>query len=400
MSRVAALAGLLVVVLGSFLAVLFVRPSANAAAPAAATPVKLTSTLPAWVAPGVRVVVSGFAGPHELVRARLDGRSVAVAHSGRLGGFRVAVVAPGPGRYALSVTSATAAARAGVLRVRPVVLAAVGDVTTGEQVGASVSTLGSGYPWSRVGPTLRAADITTANLEGAVSTRGVAVANKEFHFRGPPALLQSARVAGGLDVVTVANNHSGDFGPVGLLDTIKLAHAAGIETVGGGANAAAALRPVVVTVGGLRIGFVGLSDVNPLGFNATASSPGTAKAEPETVAAAVRAARRSADVVVCWFHWGTELHPDPSERQQQLAAAALEAGAQVVLGAHPHVFGRVSSPTRHTVIAWTLGNFVFPSGSPDTERTGILTLSLDRHGVRGWRVEHATIHGFRPELDR
>jgi hypothetical protein len=71
-----------------------------------------------------------------------------------------------------------------------------------------------------------------------------------------------------------------------------------------------------------------------------------------------------------------------------------------VLGAHPHVFGRVSSPTRHTVIAWTLGNFVFPSGSPDTERTGILTVSLDRHGVRGWRVEHATIHGFRPQLDR
>jgi poly-gamma-glutamate capsule biosynthesis protein CapA/YwtB (metallophosphatase superfamily) len=70
-----------------------------------------------------------------------------------------------------------------------------------------------------------------------------------------------------------------------------------------------------------------------------------------------------------------------------------------VLGAHPHVFGRVSSPTRHTVVAWTLGNFVFPSGSPDTERTGILTIALGRDGVRGWRVVHATIHGFRPELD-
>ncbi len=401
MSRVAALAGLLVVVLGSFLAVLFVRPSANAAAPAAVTtPVKLSSTLPVWVAPGVRVVLSGFAGAHELVRARLDGRSVAAVRSGRLGGFRLTFAAPRPGRHAVSVTWGSATTRAGVLHVRPVVLAAVGDVTTGEQVGASVSTLGGDYPWSRVGATLRAADVTTANLEGAVSTRGVAVANKEYHFRGPPALLRSARVTGGLDVVTVANNHSGDFGSVGLLDTIKLAHAAGIETVGGGANAAAALRPVIVTAGGLRIGFVGLSDVNPAGFNATAGSPGTAKAEPETVAAAVRAARRRADVVVCWFHWGTELHPDPSARQQQLAAAALEAGAQVVLGAHPHVFGRVSSPTRHTVIAWTLGNFVFPSGSPDTARTGILTVELDRHGVRGWHVEHATIHGFRPQLDR
>ena len=400
MSRVAALTGLFVVALGALLAVLLVRPSANAA-PAAAAPVavEVSSKLPAFVAPGVRVTLRGFAGSHELVRARLDGRSVAVAHTGRLGGFHLVVAAPRPGRYAVSVSSASDAARVGTLRVRPVLLAAVGDVTTGEQVGASVSTLGSDYPWTRVGATLRGADLATANLEGAVSTRGLAVANKEFHFRGPPGLLRSARTAGGLDVVTVANNHSGDFGSAALLDTIKFAHAAGLETVGGGRNAAAALRPVIVTVGGLRIGFVGLSDVNPYGFNATADSPGTAKAEPETVAAAVRAARRQADVVVCWFHWGTELHPDPSQRQQQLAAAALEAGAQVVLGAHPHVFGRVTSPTRHSVIAWTLGNFVFPSGSPDTERTGILTVALDRGGVRGWRVLHATIHGFRPQLD-
>ena len=88
----------------------------------------------------------------------------------------------------------------------------------------------------RSAATLRAADVATANLEGAVSTRGVAVANKEFHFRGSPALLRSAHVAGGLDVVTVANNHSGDYGSVALLDTIRYAHAAGLETVGGGSE--------------------------------------------------------------------------------------------------------------------------------------------------------------------
>jgi poly-gamma-glutamate synthesis protein (capsule biosynthesis protein) len=399
MARVSAAAGLLVVIFGVFLAILLVRPGVSAE-PAGPAPVKLSSKLPAWVAPGVRVAVSGFTGAHQLVRARLSGRSSGVMRSGRLGGFRLVVIAPRPGRYAVSVSSGGIVARAGVLQVRPVLLAAVGDVTTGEQVGASVSTLGSNYPWASVGRTLRAADVTTANLEGAVSTRGEAVANKEFHFRGSPALLRSAHVAGGLDVVTVANNHSGDYGAAALLDTIRFAHAAGIQTVGGGANAAAARRPVIVKVGGLRIGFVGLSDVNPYGFNATADSPGTAKADPDTVRSAVRAARRVADVVVCWFHWGTELHPDPSERQRELAAAAFDAGAQVVLGAHPHVFGAVSSPVRGSVVAWTLGNFVFPSGSANTERTGILAVLLDRYGVRGWRVEHATIHGFQPQLDR
>jgi hypothetical protein len=403
MSRFLAAAGLVAVFFGVLFAVLFTRPGVSAEPTAKVTAparVKLSSTLPAWVAPGVRVSISGFAGAHQLVRARLGGRSAGVVRSGRLGGFRLVVAAPRPGRYAVSVSSNGTAARAGTLLVRPVVLAAVGDVTTGEQVGASVSTLGSNYPWSQAGPTLRAADVATANLEGAVSTRGVAVANKEFHFRGAPTLLRSAHVAGGLDVVTVANNHSGDYGPVALLDTIRFAHAAGLETVGGGVDAAAALRPVIVEAGGLKIGFVGLSDVNPYGFNATADSPGTAKADPDTVRAAVRAARRQADVVVCWFHWGTQLHPVPSERQQQLAAAALDAGAQVVLGAHPHVFGAVSSPTRRSVIAWTLGNFVFPASSPQTTRTGILIVALDRTGVRGWRVERATIHGFRPQLDR
>ncbi len=356
------LAGLLGLVVGVVLAALAVHPGAGNAMTATPAPLKISSRLPGWVAPGVRVMISGFGGSHEVVQARLGGRIVATAQTGPLGGFHLALTAPTSGRYVISVKSSSAVLSAGVLRVRPVLLAAVGDVTTGEQVGASVTTLGSDYPWSRVGSTLRAADIATANLEGAVTARGSAVPNKEFHFRGPAALLRSARVAGGLDVVTVANNHSGDFGSVGLLDTLRLAQGAGIATVGGGANAAAALRSVVIVAGGLRIGFVGLSDVNPLGFNATADSPGTAKAEPETVAAAVRAARRNADVVVCWFHWGTELHPDPSWRQQQLAAAALDAGAQVVLGAHPHVFGRVVSPTRRSVVAWTLGNFVFPSG--------------------------------------
>jgi poly-gamma-glutamate synthesis protein (capsule biosynthesis protein) len=382
--------------------------AAHAIAPAAGAPaartapaaVTVTSKLPAWVAPGVRVPVTGFAGSARRVDVRVDGRTVSHTLSGRLGRFLVSFAAPAPGRHAVSVSTAGGSRAAlGVLQVRPVILAAVGDVTTGEQVGASMTTLGVAYPWTRVGAVLRAADLATANLEGAVSSRGTAVPAKEFHFRGAPALLRGASSVGGLDVVTVANNHSGDYGSAALLDTIRYAHAAGLETVGGGASAALAARPAILVVGGLRVAFVAFSDVNPLGFNATSTTPGTAKADPEAVAAAVSSARARADVVVCWFHWGVELHPDPSARQQELAAAALNAGAQVVLGAHPHVFGRVQSPRAHSVVAWTLGNFVFPAGSPSTETTGILTVNLDRHGVRGWRVVHATIHGFRPELD-
>jgi hypothetical protein len=397
-SRALAVAG----VLGIFAVIGIVTvqlPAPAESAPRAAR-ATVSSRLPAWVAPGVRVVVTGFAGGDRPVRVRLRGAVVARTTSGPLGRFHAGFAAPRPGRYAVTVMSDGRVTRVGVLTTRPVTLAAVGDVTSGEQVGASLATLGAAYPWTNVGALLRRADLATANLEGSVSTRGLPVPNKEFHFRGPPVLLRSAHRSGGLDVVTVANNHSGDYGSEALLDTVRYARSAGLLVVGGGGNAGAAVRPAIATIGGLRVAFVGFSDVNPAGFNAGLRTPGTAKADVAVVSAAIRGARHRADVVVCCFHWGTELHREPSMRQRELAAAALGAGAQVVLGAHPHVFGGVETAPRRSVVAWTLGNFVFPAISPSTARTGILMVSLDRRGVRGWRVVHATIHGFRPQLDR
>lgn len=402
MSRALALGAILGTIALAIVAVQLAVPAASApgAARRAATRVAVSSRLPAWASPGVRIVVSGFAGSERPVRVRVGGALVGRTTSGRLGRFRVAFAAPQPGHRAVTVASDGQVTRVGVLTTRPVTLAAVGDVTSGEEVGASVETLGTAYPWTNVGPLLRNADLATANLEGAISTRGVAVPNKEFHFRGVPALLHGARTTGGLDVVTVANNHSGDFGSQALLDTVRYGRAAGLLVVGGGRNAGEAARPAIATVGGLRVAFVGFSDVNPAGFTATLRTPGTAAADPGVVAAAIRGARHRADVVVAWFHWGTELHPEPSARQRELAAVALAAGAQVVLGAHPHVFGGVETAARRSVVAWTLGNFVFPAHSASTERTGILLVKLDRRGVRGWRVQHATIRGFRPVLDR
>jgi poly-gamma-glutamate synthesis protein (capsule biosynthesis protein) len=151
----------------------------------------------------------------------------------------------------------------------------------------------------------------------------------------------------------------------------------------------------VVEAGGIRVAFLGYSDVNPLGFPATSTSPGTARAEG--IAEDVRRARRRADVVVCWFHWGIELHADPNGQQRALAGAALAAGAQIVLGAHPHVFGRVDRPRPHTLVAWTLGNFVFPAGSGASIRSGILIVRVNARGVAGHRVVAAR-SGVRPAL--
>jgi len=360
---------------------------------------KLETKLPTWVAPGGHVTVNGFSSARAVVVLRLNGRRVALARAGRFGRFRFNIDAPATGRYAVSLRSSTARRALGVLHVRPILLAAVGDITPGEQVGPTVQSAGPAYPWGNVGPVLRGADITTANLEGAISTRGARAPNKQFHFEGPQAVLAGARKYGGIDVLTLANNHVMDYGAEALSDSLAAARRAGIQTVGAGMTLASARRPAFLRVGGLTVAFLGYSDVNPSGFVATGSTPGTAPADAGQIAADVAAARRKADLVVVWFHWGTELHPLPDSRQRLFSAAALQAGARVVLGAHPHVLGPVERPTRSALVAWTLGNFVFPPTTSATLRTAILLVKLDRRGVSGVRLVPAT-SGVRPTLSQ
>jgi poly-gamma-glutamate synthesis protein (capsule biosynthesis protein) len=371
-------------------------PPAVAAPATASVAPTLTSALPPWRAPGGRLTVSGFAGANERVQLLANGRLIARARSGRLGKFVLAARAPAVSA-ALALVSGGIRTRIGRIVVRPVELAAVGDVTPGESVGPTVLARGGDYPWADVGAVLRHADIATANLEGSISARGDPVPNKEFHFRGPLALLTGASSAAGIDVVTLANNHVMDYGAAALSDTLKAARASGIATVGAGMTMSRARRPVLIEAGGLRIAFLGYSDVNPAGFVATPTSAGTAPAEVDEIIHDVRAARRQADLVVCWFHWGVELERVPNSRQQQFAAAALEGGAKLVLGAHPHVLGAVERRAGRSLVAWTLGNFVFPSGRSATVQTAILKVRLAVSGVAGFQLMPAHA-GVRPTL--
>jgi poly-gamma-glutamate capsule biosynthesis protein CapA/YwtB (metallophosphatase superfamily) len=359
-------------------------------------PIQLRSGLPGWLAPGALLRVRGFAGREEPVELLVGGRVVGRAITGPRGGFRFAAPAPAPGRHPVAVRAGERRMPVGVLQVRPVRLAAVGDVMFSESVARGIAEHGAGYPWSAAGPLLRGADVATANLETAISTRG-RPEPKEFTFRGAPEALAGMRRVGGIEVVSVANNHAVDYGREAFLDTLRHTRAAGITPVGGGATEAQARKPVFVERGGLRIAFLAYSDVNPAGFPAGPSTPGVARAVYEHIVADVRAARKQAHVVVCWFHWGVELRAEPTWEQQRFAAAALEGGAHVVLGAHPHVLGPVAVPRRGSLVAWSLGNFVFPSFREQTVRTGVLVVRLDATGVRGYDLVPYRINGFRPE---
>ncbi|CAN5281404.1 hypothetical protein BH18ACT12_BH18ACT12_06850 [soil metagenome] len=367
-------------------------------APSAPIAAQLDADLPVWLALGVTLVVTGSADSGTVIAIERAHATIVSATVGEDGRFSVESVLTRAGAHRVTASSSDGRVFLGTVLVRPVRLAAVGDVTFGGRVADAIAARGAAYPWQWTGRVLRGADVVTANLEGVVSTRGQPVPDKEFHFRGPPSALSAARRVAGLDVVSVANNHTLDFGRVAFLDTLRIAKRNGIATVGGGADLAAARRPVLLQRGGLRIAFLGYSDIRPDGFTAERSRAGTAPAYVAAIRSDVVSARRRADVVVVWVHWGEELARRADARQRVFASTALNAGAHVVLGSHPHVLQDVVRPTRRVVVAWSLGNFVFAPHSPGTDRTAILHLDLARDGVRSYRLQGARIVGVQPRL--
>lgn len=354
---------------------------------------------PGAVAPGGRLTLSleGLALPARIEQRRGDAwvrRTVPITEPRQ----EVGLTAPSkPGRLELRARGAdglvTAPRR---VRVRPLLIAAVGDVNFGDGPGTQIDGHGPRWPWASVGHRLRAADLAVANLECAVSLRGTPQ-EKTYVFRGRPASLRAAATAGGLDAVTLANNHSGDYGRGALLDTLRYARGAGLVPFGAGASETSAYRPAVVERLGLKVAFVGFSDILPFEFRAVGRTPGSAWAFPGRVAQSVRAARRQADVVVAYFHWGIERDTVENARQRGLARIAREAGATIVLGAHPHVLQPIRRlPGR--LIAYSLGNFVFGASSPGTATTGILEVQVAARRVLSSRLIGARIAGSRPIL--
>jgi Bacterial capsule synthesis protein PGA_cap len=302
-------------------------------------------------------------------------------------------------RYRLRAAVGDVASPALTVQTRHITLAAFGDVNFGDGVGAVMDSRGALWPWRAVAPGLRRADIAFGNLECSISNRGVAVP-KAFNFRGRPDHLAKVVRFAGLDVLNLANNHAGDFGMLALLDTVRAVRRAGALPVGAGATLAAARRPQVVSRLGLRVAFVGFSDIGPASFFATANSPGTSNATFPAIAASVRDARRQADVVIATFHWGIERSTTENARQRAFAQAALRAGATAVIAAHPHVLQpiRRTGPGKHQLIAYSLGNFIWSAGSALTSSTGVLRVKLSGHGVEGHTLLRARIKSTRPRL--
>jgi poly-gamma-glutamate synthesis protein (capsule biosynthesis protein) len=306
--------------------------------------------------------------------------------------------ASGTNRAASRPASPAASPRQVGPRTGDVTLAFAGDVHFTGRTAQLLSDPATAFgPISSV---LKSADFTALNLETAVTSRG-APQPKTYHFRATPAAFTALR-DGGIDLVTMANNHVLDYGQVGLADTLATAKAARFPYVGIGVDAAAAWAPYVTTIKGMRIAIVGVSQVAELASSwvATGSRPGEANAiDLTSTLAAVRAAKRLAPIVIVFMHWGTEGSACPDPNQLSLAPKLAAAGASIIVGAHAHML-QGSGWLGHTFVAYGMGNFLWWERSYSTS-TGVLKLTLHPHGPLTARFISAVVSGTgQPIVDR
>jgi poly-gamma-glutamate synthesis protein (capsule biosynthesis protein) len=259
----------------------------------------------------------------------------------------------------------------------PVTIAFAGDL---HFTGVLSSRLDPGA--DAVGPlgdALSRADLAIVNLETAVTTRG-APEPKDYTFRAPPRAFTALRSAG-VDVVTMANNHGLDYGPVSVGDALTAARDAGMPVIGLGRDAEQAYRPWIATVKGRRIGFLGATAVMDTAlvqsWSAGPDHPGVATAldgDNAALVAAVRRLRPRVDTVVVDLHYGSDLMSCPTEIQRGLARDLVRAGADIVVGQHAHVLvgaGYLGS----AYVDYGMGNFQFYSAAGATAETGVLVLT-------------------------
>jgi poly-gamma-glutamate synthesis protein (capsule biosynthesis protein) len=257
-----------------------------------------------------------------------------------------------------------------------------------------------GDPIKFFAPLLDAADIRVGNLECVVATKGTPEPDKPYAFRAHPRTLKILKRH--FDALSLANNHSGDYGPVAFGEMLDLLDGQKISYFGGGRNLAQAHTPLVIERNGLRIALLGYNEFFPRSFEADFDKPGIAWSEDEQVRLDIQTARTvyHADLVIPVMHWGWEHERVASARQLQLARLMIDAGADAVVGGHPHVTQNVEQYQGKPII-YSLGNFVFDGFSDKANNTGwLLRLEADHKGVRAWRTFVAHIdHDGTPHPD-
>ncbi|MEO5661032.1 MAG: CapA family protein [Polaromonas sp.] len=263
-----------------------------------------------------------------------------------------------------------------------------GDIVLDDAAGAMIER--GEDPFADLASVFAGADIRIGNLECVVATTGSA-GDKNYTFRAHPRTLPVLKRH--FDALALANNHSGDFGREAFAQMLGLLKQSSLAQFGGGHDLSEAHTPLIIERKGLRIALLAYSEFMPRSFEADYNAPGIAWSEDEQVVADIKEARAvyRADLVIPVMHWGWENELTSNARQRHLARVMIDAGADAVLGGHPHVTQEIGH-YRGKPIIYSVGNFVMKETDNANQRRGwVLRLRLDKHGVSSFDTVAAQI---------
>jgi poly-gamma-glutamate synthesis protein (capsule biosynthesis protein) len=268
----------------------------------------------------------------------------------------------------------------------PVRLVFAGDVLLSRNIGDIIARESPEFPFEHVYDILHEGDVTMGNLESPLSDLNDTRCDKDAHycFRATPESVHGL-VYAGFDIMTLANNHALDYGPAVLNDTMVRLSSSGIRYCGVNQGTGDIIQDaVIISDPRLKVAYLCFNDIwfydNTTGYTVN-GYPGNVyprqwNASEDEVIPAVKRARSLADIVVVNFHFGEEYNVTHSERQELLSHAAADAGADIIVGHHPHVIQDLEIYNR-SIIAYSLGNFIFDAKGTGSREGGVLTVQID-----------------------
>lgn len=279
-----------------------------------------------------------------------------------------------------------------------VTLCFTGDILLDRGVRSKLAQFSADYPYKQVKSILKQADITFGNLECPLTNGGTPVLKRrDLIFKAHPANAYALRKAG-YDLLNLANNHAMDQGTKGLEDTFKLISNQGLAVLGAGLGKEKAQSPVFFKAGNMTIGYLGYSDFPPEGYIYSDEAYTLSSYDEKTAGEQILRAKANCDFLIISMHFGKEFAHYPSENQKKVAHLAVDFGADLVIGHHPHVLqGMELYNGKH--IFYSLGNFVFDKQIPSgTDESIILIMNLDIDGVRSIETIPVVILECQPRL--
>ena len=255
---------------------------------------------------------------------------------------------------------------------KPITLFFVGDVMLDRGVEHHIVEEGNGdyrFPFLKIADYLEEADILFGNFEGPISDKGIKVGSI-YSFRTNPKAVEGL-VFAGFDILSEANNHVFDYGREAMEDTFLILKSSGIDYVGAGFNEKEAYSPIIKEVRGVKIAFLAYSNLGSEFWKATNERSGIAWLEEQRMKEEIKKAKDLADIVIVSFHYGEEYSSEPVPFQVSISKTAIDAGADLIIGHHPHVTQPIER-YKDAYIAYSLGNFVFDQGFSEETMEGLL----------------------------